>query len=242
MPSEIPNDVSTGSQPCGSDDEVLERLLSDRWSCRAFLPQSLPDAILLRLLSIAQRAPSWCNTQPWTVRVTSGQATEDFRRSLMEHVRQYDDLSNPDYEMPAQFTGVRQDRRRAQGWQLYEAVGVARGDRAASAQQAFRNFELFGAPHVAIITTAAEMAAYGALDTGIYVGTWLLAAQSLGVAAVPQAALAGYAPFLRQYFGIPDDERVLLAISFGYPDLSHPVNAYRTARASLKESVILMGS
>jgi nitroreductase len=132
---------------------------------------------------------------------------------------------------------VHRDRRRASGWQLYEAVGIERGDREASARQSAKNFELFGAPHVAIITVAEEQAAYGAVDTGIYIGSLLLAAQSLGVAAIPQAALARYAPFLREYFDIDESRKVLLAISFGYADLEHPANSYRTERAAIEDVV-----
>jgi hypothetical protein len=69
---------------------------------------------------------------------------------------------------------------------------VQRGDRA---RQSFENFRLFGAPHVAIITTDAEQGVYGAVDTGLYVNTFLLAATSLGIASIPQAALASHSPF-----------------------------------------------
>ncbi|MFZ0140221.1 MAG: hypothetical protein WAL70_03985 [Aeromicrobium sp.] len=56
---------------------------------------------------------------------------------------------------------------RESGWQLYDAVGVAKGDREASALQMLRNFEFFGAPHAAIITTDAELVVYGAIDCGL---------------------------------------------------------------------------
>src|SRR3546814_13607617 len=63
-------------------------------------------------------------------------------------------------------------RRRECGLQLYDAVGVAHGDRAASGAQAARNFVLFDAPHVAIVTSRRELGAYGAVDCGAYVGTF----------------------------------------------------------------------
>ena len=113
---------------------------------------------------------------------------------------------------------------------------VARGDRAASARQAFKNFELFGAPHAAIITTDARHHVYGAVDAGLYVAAFLLAAQSLGLGAIPQAAIARCSPFIREFFGIPADRQVLLAISFGYPDCNHPANSFRRNRATISEA------
>ncbi len=52
------------------------------------------------------------------------------------------------------------------------------------------NYRFFGAPHVAIITSDKALGVYGAVDCGGYVSTLLLAAESLGIAAVPQAAVA----------------------------------------------------
>lgn len=222
-------------------DVVLEQLLRARWSCRAFLPASVPSALIERMLSLAQRAPSWCNTQPWQVEVTSGGATEQFRGALLRHIEATHSTLEPDYPMPVEYTGLHRERRRESGWQLYDAVGIARGDREASARQAAKNFELFGAPHVAIVTTAGELGVYGAIDTGIYTGALLLAAQALGIAAVPQAAIARFAPFVRAHFGMDSSRKVLLAVSFGYADASDPANSYRTARADLSEVVRFWG-
>jgi nitroreductase len=152
-------------------------------------------------------------------------------------MRGHGDEFRPDYPMPVEYTGIHRERRRASGWQLYSALGIKKGDRESSAAQSFRNFELFGAPHVAIISVAAEQHTYGVLDAGIYVGTLLLAAQALGLAAAPQAALARVAPFLRDYFDVDESQKVLLAVSFGYPDLNDPANSYRTERAPLDEVV-----
>ncbi|MFI5621871.1 nitroreductase [Nocardioides sp. NPDC051685] len=216
---------------------TLEDLVTERWSCRAYRDGSVPHDTIVQLLELAQKAPSWCNTQPWEVIVTEGEGTERFRRALIAHASDRDSTPEPDIPIPAKYAGVHLERRRESGWQLYEAVGIARGDREASAQQALKNFELFGAPHAAIITIDTSLGAYAALDTGVYVANFLLAAHSFGLAAIPQAALALYSPFIRDYFAIADDRSVLLGISFGYPDQDHPANSYRTNRAGLEQVV-----
>lgn len=216
--------------------EAFERLVTQRWSCRAFLASQVPHQQIAALLELAQRAPSWCNTQPWEVYVTEGAATDRFREALRAHVAEGPEPCS-DIPMPAEYTGVHLQRRREAGWQLYEAVGVARGDREGSARQALKNFELFGAPHAAVITVDASQGSYGVLDTGIYVANFLLAAASLGLGAIPQAALATYSPFVREFFGVPEDRSVLLGISFGWPDRDDPANSYRTSRATLDEAV-----
>jgi len=213
---------------------IFEELLDGRYSCRGFLPEPVPRNTVEHILRISQRTPSWCNTQPWQVTITSGASTERFREAMLAAS---DREPSPDFAWPAKYQGVYQERRRECGYGLYESVGVARGDRAASAQQALENFRLFGAPHVAIITTDASLGVYGAIDCGGWVGNFMLAARSLGVATIAQAALSSWPDIVREQLGLPADRLVVCGISFGFEDTSHRANKFRTARAPL-ESVV----
>ncbi len=142
--------------------ETLTDLLRRRHSCRAFLPDPVPDSLVEQIVASAGRTPSWCNAQPWHATVTRPAETNRLRTALCAHVRST--TENPDLAFPERYSGVHQDRRRACGWALYEAVGVAKGDREASAKQMYENFRFFGAPHLALITTEAELGTYGAVD------------------------------------------------------------------------------
>jgi nitroreductase len=214
--------------------DSLATLLAERHSCRAFLPRPVPRETIGRVLEMAQRTPSWCNTQPWQVIVTSGAATERFRAGLLAHAAA--NAQSSDIPYPREYRGVYLERRRACGWQLFESVGIARGDREASVRQGMENFRLFGAPHVAIVTTDEAHGAYGAVDCGAYVNNFMLAAWSLGVGSIAQAAIAGHSGFVRSHFRLAPDRQVLCGISFGFEDASHPANGYRTARASPQEA------
>ncbi|WP_120636138.1 nitroreductase [Ruegeria sp. EL01] len=214
---------------------ILNTLLEDRHSCRAFRPDPVSRDQIEQILISASRVPSWCNAQPWSVVIASGKETDMFRRAMRAEAETGPPV--PDLPFPTSYSGVYQDRRRACGWALYEATGVERGDRAASARQMMENFTLFGAPHCAIVSSPVELGAYGALDCGGFVTAFTLAAQALGIASIPQAALASYSPFLHRYFDIPDDRLILCAISFGYSDTTHPANAFRTDRAALGDIV-----
>lgn len=214
--------------------EVLENLVAGRWSCRQFLSAPVPREEIDWILGVARRTPSWCNTQPWHLEITTGEATGRLRAALAAEIAN-GPVQAPDIDFPSSYEGVYRERRRESGWQLYESLGIGKGDREASARQTLRNFDFFDAPHVAILSTERELGAYGAVDCGLFVGNFLLAAHACGVAAVPQAALATQAPLLREFFGLPANRQVLLGISFGYPDLSDPVNYYRTSRQPIGE-------
>lgn len=219
--------------------EDLDALMAARHSCRAFRPDPVPRAVIEKIIATARRVPSWCNAQPWQVTITSGEETDRFRAAMMTRAREGG--HDPDLPFPDGYSGVYRDRRRECGWALYDAVGVEKGDREGSARQMMRNFDLFGAPHVAIVTSPAELGAYGALDCGGFVTGFTLAAKALGVDSIPQAALAGFAPFLRDWFDLPPDRLVLCAISFGYGDAADPANQFRTSRAPVDEIVEWVG-
>jgi nitroreductase len=131
---------------------------------------------------------------------------------------------------------VYRERRRTCGWQLYESVGIKEGDRVASAKQGSENFRFFGAPHLAVITTEASLGTYGVLDCGAYVSNFMLAAASLGVSAIAQAAIASKSHIIREQLRIAASRNIVVGISFGYADESHPANGFRTDRASLQEA------
>jgi nitroreductase len=186
---------------------------------------------------LAQRTPSWCNCQPWQVLLVSGEAIERFRDQLYAHAAQRKP-AKPDFPFPLRYEGIYRERRKVCGVQLYEALGIGREDKASAAQQSLENFRFFGAPHVALITTDEELGVYGTVDCGLYVANFMLAAQNLGVASIAQAALASYPDFIRDHFGLPSNRKLVCGISFGHADAAHPINTYRTARATEVQSII----
>lgn len=222
------------------DMETVERLLAARYSCRAFKPDAVPRPTIERMLTAAQKTASWCNSQPWQVAIFSGQATQALGEEL------YGAASTgghgvSDYPFPREYKGVYLDRRRESGFQLYNALGIPRGDKAGYQKQMLENFRFFGAPHIAIVTSEEALGVYGAIDCGAYVGNFMLAAQAAGLATVPQAAVAGYSDIVRKHLGVGEERRVVCGISFGFPDEAHAANSYRTTRAAIGEAAAFIG-
>ena len=196
----------------------------------------MPRPIIERVLRTAQRTASWCNSQPWQVVIASGEAREKFRKLIYAEAAS-GAAESSDFPFPREYLGVYLERRRESGFQLYNTLGITRGDKAAYAKQALENYNFFGAPHVAIIHTDEPLGIYGAIDCGAYVSNFMLAAQAFGLGTIPQAALARHSGLIRKHFNLADDRRVVCGISFGYADNAHKVNSYRTSRASVADTV-----
>lgn len=213
----------------------LETVLNDRWSCRGFTSDPVPEATLRRILELAQRTPSWCNTQPWHTHLLGGEAAQQLAKVLTDAA--VSGALDTDFPIPAGYHGVYDDRRRAAGYALYESLGIERSDREARSLQMLKNWSFFGAPHVAIITTDRDLGVYGAVDCGGYVANLVNAAHDSGVASVPQAALAFYSTEVKRFLDLPEDRMVLCGVSLGYADLAHPANSFRTERATVDDAV-----
>lgn len=214
----------------------FEHVIRGRFSARAFKPDPVPDAVLSRILELAQCTPSWCNTQPWELVITRGPATVRLREALYAHARS-GAAPATDFPFPAAYEGIYRDRRKVCGVQLYQSLGIGKDDRAAAAEQSLENFRCFGAPHVAILTTEDKLGPYGLLDCGLYIQSFMLAAVDAGIDCIAQAALASYSDFLRRYLSIPAHRRVVCGIAFGYADRSVAINGYRTQRAGTDQVV-----
>src|SRR3979490_693083 len=210
---------------------VLEELLNERYSVRAFLPDPVPREIIEQGPTVAQRTASWCNSQPWQVLIASGEAKERFRKLIYAEAASGAG-DDHDFKPPREYLGVYLERRRESGFQLYHTLGIIRGDKAAYGRQALENYNFFGAPHVAIIHTDEPLGIYGPIECGAYVSNFMLGAQALGLGTIPQAALARHSGLIRRHFNLGDDRRVVCGISFGFADHAHKVNSYRTSPAS----------
>lgn len=222
-----------------SHADTLRDILTARYSCRAYTPDAVPPEVIAEVVRDAGRAPSWCNAQPWQVVVTRGAQTDAFRTALLAEVERA--TPGADMPWPEGYPGVYGERRRTCGFQLYEAVGIARNDRAARAEQSMQNYRLFGAPHVAIVHAEAALGPYGAMDTGGFVTAFLLAATARGIGTIAQASVAAYPDMIRAHFDLPETRNILCAISFGYPDPDHPANRFQTERAALDDILDLRG-
>lgn len=215
---------------------VLDELLRQRFSCRAYRPDPVPRPIIEAALATALRTPSWCNTQPWEIVVLSGAPLQALTQDLYQAVAGGEPPA-PQYPFPESYVGEYRERRKVCGVQLYQALGIGRDDRVRAREQSLENYRGFGAPHVALLSCDASLGFYGGVDCGLFLMSFLTALRSHGIDSIAQAALASHPDVVSRHVTLGPDRRLLCGVSFGYGDPSHPVNAYRTARVGLADAV-----
>lgn len=214
---------------------LFDEIVTSRHSLRAFLPQAVDDDTLAAIFSVAQSAPSNCNTQPWVVHVVSGDKLETLRKTMPE--RFMSGNFSMDFPYDGVYEGVYKERQYGAAQALYDAVGIARKDKDLRNEQFMRNFTFFGAPHVAFLFLPEPFGLREATDLGMYAQTLMLTLTAHGLGSCPQTALSFQADYIRQEIGIAANNKLLFGLSFGYPDPDAPVNACVTDRATVADTV-----
>lgn len=224
----------------GGDLDALDALWGARFSVRGFQPQPIPRAELERLFTAAQRAPSWCNIQPWRVCVTEPPITGELADAMQTAARS--GFPQPELPFPLEFPSPYKERRVACGRALYQAMGVAREDKSGRYDAWLRNYAFFGAPHLAVIACDRRLGPYAYVDVGVWLGYVLTAAATLGIATCPMASVAAYPAPLRARLPISETDIILFGLALGRADNAEPANQCRTERESLETNVAFIAS
>jgi nitroreductase len=215
--------------------EDLERSWTERSSKRAFKPQPVPRPTLERMFEAAQKAPSWCNVQPWRVAITQPPVTGELATTLQAAAKS--GFPHPEIAFPMEYPSPYKENRIACGAALYTAMGVAREDKAGRYDAWLRNYALFDAPHVAVVSCDRRLGPYAYVDVGVWLGYVLTAATALGLDTCAMASVAAYPEPLRARLAIAETDVILFGLVIGYADEEAPANSCRTTRDGAGKNV-----
>ena len=200
-----------------------------RKSIRAFRPDPVDDATIAELLTVASRAPSGGNVQPWRIYVVNGATMERFREFIA--TRQ---MEGPAYDIyPAGLTEPYRSSRFKVGEDMYATIGIEREDKAGRLAQFAKNIDFFGAPAAIFCFVERQMGPPQWSDLGMFLQTFMLLAQEAGLDTCPQEAWAVYEQAVREFVDAPEEQRIFCGVAIGHADLEHPINSLASAREPL---------
>lgn len=217
---------------------AVDAAITSRRAVRAFLPTAVARRTVEDILTVASRAPSGTNTQPWKVYVLTGEAKAALSRAIVEVFDDPDALAQHAEEYayyPIEWVSPYIDRRRRIGWDMYGLLGIAKGDKARMHAQFRRNYVFFDAPVGLIFTIDRIMRQGSWLDYGMFVQNVMVAARARGLDTCPQVAFLQFHRIVAAHVGAPPNEMLVCGMSMGYADPSAPVNRLVTERAPVAE-------
>jgi nitroreductase len=219
----------------GERNTVTQALIGRR-STRAFLARPVEKSVVEELLSLAARAPSGGNLQPWQVDVVVGEALAVLKARVRERLAADpggDGLELAIYPSPLPEPWRR--RRFESGEALYAALGIPSDDKASRRAQFARNFDAFGAPVLIFLSLDRLFDRPQWAHLGMFLQSLMLLAEERGLATCPQEAWAAVHRTVADFLGHPPDRILHCGLALGHADPDHPANALRTARAPLAD-------
>jgi nitroreductase len=216
--------------------DVIEAVAS-RYSCRAFLPKSVPEKIVRVIVERAARAPSAGNMQPWRVYAIAGRRVEELKSLLAPRMAtELPKGEGTDYTIyPEPLTEPYRTRRIAVGELLYQSISVSRGDKPARYKQYSRNYQFFGAPVALFFAREKVHGPAQWADIGGYLQTVALLARGFGLHTCPQQAWVSFHHTVRRFLNLPDNLMVYSGMALGYEDPAAPINSWRSPREPLDD-------
>tara|TARA_R110000868_G_scaffold355389_1_gene616905 strand:- start:1045 stop:1716 length:672 start_codon:yes stop_codon:yes gene_type:complete len=202
----------------------FDQLLHARKSVRVFKPDPVPLALVEELLTLASRAPSGTNIQPWKVHVVAGEVRARLEAEVLAHRE-----TNP-ADAAAEFPRMSKrkepytTRMRTLGKEMYSLLEIPKGDQAANWAQWGRNYKFFDAPVGLIFTIDKDLDAMSFLDIGMFMQTFMLAAKTRGLDTCAQGAWNNFWSVTRRVLDVSPDEYIIVGMSLGYADETAAVN------------------
>jgi nitroreductase len=218
------------------EQKIVDETITSRRSIRAFLPKPVAQEDIQELLSVAARAPSGSNTQPWKVYVLTGATRQRLSDEIMATYLDPEKVSEHKEEYnyyPLNWVAPYVDRRRKVGWDLYALLGLTRENKSGMQAQHGRNYQFFDAPVGLIFTIDRVMEQGSWLDYGMFLQSVMIAARARGLDTCPQAAFTQFHRVIAKVLELPESEQVVCGMALGYADQEKIENTLITEREPL---------
>jgi len=224
---------------------LVDQAITSRHSVRAFSSTPVETQLIKDILTVASRAPSGNNIQPWKVYVVTGKKRQELTRQvcqaqieLFNHPEQVHRYQEPFKYYPEQWTSPFIERRRENGWGLYGLLDIQKGEQEKMQAQHLRNYQLFDAPVGLFFTLHTSLATGSKMDISMMIQNVMIAAKARGLDTCPQAAWNPFSSLISDILNIPHDEELVCSIALGYADLTQRVNSFHTSRLPVEDFAI----
>jgi nitroreductase len=221
---------------------TFDEVVMGRRSIRGYKPDPVPRALIEEIITLASRAPSSMNSQPWNFTVVTGAPLDAIRRGNSERMLAGVPQSR-EFRTGNAFVGAHRERQVDVAKQLFGAMGIERDDKERRQDWVMRGFRQFDAPVCVIVTYDRDCDGSDdtPFDCGAVTNALVTAAWSRGLGTVINSQGIMQSPVVREHAGIPDDQVIMKSIALGWPDESFPANAVVSRRKSVAEAARFVG-
>lgn len=212
----------------------LQDAINRRHSVRQFTDQPVSKQTITEIVELAQRAPSWVNSQPWQVYCATGKSLQAIKDAYHEQ-----DISghhgNPDLAVMSREDWDSQAQANMKQWR-HEIVHHFTDFDEAHAKMTHASESLYDSPVILYITIPQATPDWSIFDAGLFAENLMLAATAEGLGSIPTYNSVRFPAILHQLLGVPASERFIVGISLGYPAVT-TINTYHSKRQSVEKTL-----
>lgn len=212
----------------------VEEAILTRHATRLFNPKEhISKENLEKIVSLAQHAPSWVDSQPWKVYIAMGQTLSAVKKRHIENVKNgvkpapdWPTTHRQDWAEFPRENMLKHNQETEEFWKNPELSGITRQE---------LQTRLYDAPVICYLTLPKDSNQWSDYDLGAFAQTLMLAAKGMGIDSMPAYEIVKFPASVKEIMNIPDSEWLAMGIALGYADITTKVNEYRAPRVPLNE-------
>ena len=217
--------------------------IRSRKSVRAFLDRPVDMSVLREVLTLAARAPSGGNLQPWRLFVVTGEPLAKFKQTMLKRVQEQPQGEPLEYNVyPPDLWEPYRTERYDLGEAMYALLDIPRSDKVGRLRQFARNYQWFGAPAALFCYVDRGMGTPQWSDLGMYLQSVMLLLRERGLDSCAQECWAMYQQSVAAFLNPPAEWMLFCGMAIGYADESAAVNRLDSRRLPLEEFATFLGS
>lgn len=203
-------------------------IITTRKSIRSFTDQPIDPETLIEIVKLAQRAPSYENSQPWKVYIAVGETARQLREKHYELNRNekssYAEITPPSATVWDAFPQKNINT-------FIDSLNELGHDRMKEFWDF--NYRLYNAPALVYLTVPENTTAYSMYDMGAFGYGLTLAAKEFKIDSIIAYEFIRFPNEIRSHFDISEQEKLLMGIGLGYASEDR-VNEITADRAPLE--------
>lgn len=190
----------------------FEKVVKERHSVRDFSEKDVSNDLLTKIVKVAQRTPSWTNSQPWKVYIAKGKALQQIKRSHLQKSQE----GLPSNTEIKQISSTKWGKLPTENTQTFSNnLTKFLGDDAEKMGKS--QIELYNAPALVYLVAEKDVSPWMIYDIGAFSQTLMLAAKNEGVDSIPAYEIVRFPEDIHSALNIPDTEIIVAGIALGYP-------------------------
>jgi nitroreductase len=210
----------------------LQDAINRRHSVRQFTDQPVSEQTITKIVELAQRAPSWVNSQPWQVYCATGKTLQEIKDAY----REQDATGNhgkPDLAVMSREDWASQPQTNMKQWR-HEIVHHFADFDEAHAKMTEASASLYDSPVILYITIPRDTPDWSIFDAGLFTENLMLAATAEGLGTIPTYNSVRFPAILHRVLNVPASERFIVGVSLGYPAKA-TINTYHSKRQPVEK-------